>query len=179
MTPCVKSYPAPEIDRAEILRYSGTRQSSAEIEALLDSCLDEVVKIVTYKVCYTELSIDRLPEILKNDKRLSGVDSAVIFAATVGIGIDRLIAKYGILSPSRALMIQAIGAERIESLSDTFCKEFIGAMPRFSPGYSTLPLEFQKDIFDLLNPSAIGLTLNSSLLMSPSKSVTAIFGLKK
>ena len=51
--------------------------------------------------------------------------------------------------------------------------------PRFSPGYGDLPLEMQKDIFSLLGcPSNVGITLNESLIMSPSKSVTAIVGIE-
>ena len=50
--------------------------------------------------------------------------------------------------------------------------------PRFSPGYGDLSLEMQRDIFRVLDcPRKIGLTLNESLLMSPSKSVTAIIGI--
>ena len=38
----------------------------------------------------------------------------------------------------------------------------------------------QKDIFNLLNPAKnIGLSLSDSLLMTPSKAVTAIVGLGK
>lgn len=49
--------------------------------------------------------------------------------------------------------------------------------PRFSPGYGDLPINMQKDIFAALDcPRKIGLSLNESLLMSPSKSVTAIIG---
>ena len=82
-------------------------------------------------------------------------------------------------------MLQAVGAERIEALCDLFNGEItekkraegLYTRPRFSPGYGDLPLELQKDIFDVLDcPRQIGLTLNQSLLMSPSKSVTAIIG---
>ena len=51
---------------------------------------------------------------------------------------------------------------------------------RFSAGYGDVPLELQRDIFALLDcPRRIGLTLNESLLMSPSKSVTAIVGISR
>ena len=50
---------------------------------------------------------------------------------------------------------------------------------RFSPGYGDLPLEFQREIFRALDvPRRIGVSLGSSCLMSPSKSVTAIVGIK-
>ena len=83
-------------------------------------------------------------------------------------------------------MLQAIGAERIEALCDVFCEKIrldaesagLFPRPRFSPGYGDFPLELQKDIFRVLDCSRkIGLTLNESLLMSPSKSVTAVIGL--
>ena len=49
---------------------------------------------------------------------------------------------------------------------------------RYSPGFGDLSLENQKKVFALLNPQKyIGVTLNDSLLMSPSKSVTAIVGI--
>ena len=84
-------------------------------------------------------------------------------------------------------MLQAIGAERIESLCNIFNTELATKMnsqdkklaPRFSPGYGDLPLEIQSDIFRVLNCSTkIGLTLNKSLLMTPTKSVTAIIGIR-
>ena len=85
-------------------------------------------------------------------------------------------------------MLESLGNERIEALCDAFCssvadrkaREHLAVTSRFSAGYGDLSLEYQKKIFDLLDPpSRIGLTLNSSYLMSPSKSVTAIIGVKK
>ena len=115
-------------------------------------------------------------------KNLKDCSSVIVFAATIGVEIDRLIAKYGRISPSKALVIQAIGAERIEALCDEFCSDIANEKkmrltPRFSPGYGDLPLNIQKNIFDVLDCSKrIGLTLNDSLIMSPSKSVTAFVG---
>ena len=87
------------------------------------------------------------------------------------------------LSPARAVMLQALGTERVESLCDIFCEDFgidnsVVLKPRFSPGYGDLSLDTQKDIFSVLNcPKNIGVYLNDSLLMSPSKSVTAFAGI--
>ena len=108
----------------------------------------------------------------------------MIFAATIGVEIDRLIAKYSRLSPAKAFCCQAIGAERVEELCESV-NEKLGAggemlKPRFSPGYGDLPLETQKMIFSLLDcPKRIGVSLGDSLLMSPSKSVTAFAGITK
>ena len=113
-----------------------------------------------------------------------GCDSVIIFAATVGIGIDRLVHKYSKLSPAKALIFQSIGTERIEALCDVLTEDIksLGKdiRNRFSAGYGDLPLETQKEIFKLLSPQKnIGLTLGDSLLMSPTKSVTAFIGIEK
>ena len=174
-----KTYPAPSFDRREILRYAGVRGDAPEIEALLEECLNEAADKLTYKVCYGEFPVSVFDTVESEalHKHLEGCENAVIFAATVGIGIDRLIARYASISPTKSLLFQAIGAERIEALCEAFNSEFDGG--RFSPGYGDLPLEFQKEIFNLLDcPKRIGLTLNESMLMSPSKSVTAIIGVK-
>jgi len=109
----------------------------------------------------------------------------VVFGATVGLELDRLIARYSRISPVKALFYQSIGAERIESLCDAFCDEMEPlyapgrTKPRYSPGYGDLPLDVQKAFFAVLDcPRKIGLTLNESMLMSPSKSVTAIIGIQ-
>ncbi|MBR5296236.1 MAG: Vitamin B12 dependent methionine synthase activation subunit, partial [Clostridia bacterium] len=99
----------------------------------------------------------------------------------IGIGLDRLIAKYSRISPSKAILFQGIGSERVEALCDTFCntfKEKSKTFPRFSPGYGDLSLEVQKDVFSLLNCSKnTGIFLNDNLLMTPTKSVTAFMGI--
>jgi len=174
-----KTYDAPPIDRREILRYAGVRGDAPEIEAILDECLKEAEDKLTYKLCYGDFSVSFFDSVDSKDlkKHLEGCDKVILFAATVGIGIDRLISRYASITPTKSLLFQAIGAERIEALCDEFNSEFVGS--RFSPGYGDLPLEFQKEIFRLLDcPKRIGLTLNESMLMSPTKSVTAIIGVK-
>lgn len=194
----VRTYPEPPIDRAEILRYMGAKEPTDEVNELLDACLVEARDCFSYRVCYREFAlcvdedgIDLSFARVKSrslQKNLFGCENILLFAATVGLEIDRLIAKYSRMLPSKALCMQAFGAERIEALCNAFCKEMNGQKawrgevlrPRFSPGYGDLPLELQKDIFRVLDcPRKIGLTLGESLLMSPTKSVTAIVGVGK
>lgn len=178
-----KIFDAPPFDRVEILRYAGAKEPTPEIEKLIDECIFEVEGKLTYKVCYGHFPLSFMEtKSEKLAKNLLGCKSFVLFAATVGIELDRLISKYGKISPSKALIFQAIGAERIESLCDEFCRfaetEYGHTKPRFSPGYGDFPLEVQKDFFRILEPGKrIGLTLNESMLMTPSKSVTAIIGI--
>ncbi len=193
------------VNERELWRYSGYLGLNKENESLSDelkTVLAQVKKDLEgafdYKVCYRRMPISwdeaGLPILpwkynsLDLAKCIKDCDEMVVFAATIGLGIDRQIAKNQRVSPTKALLAQAYGAERIESLCDFFCEDIrkelrsenLFVTPRFSPGYGDLPLECQRDVFRLLDCSRqIGISLGESLLMTPSKSVTAIFGIKK
>lgn len=184
----------PPPDEREILRYAG----GGGTEGLpLADCLAELGGL-RGRVCFREYDIRETPEGLDLgfafscsadlQKALSGCGRLLLFAATIGFAPDRLIARYGRVSPARALLFQAIGSERAEALCDTFCArkkaEYAEAgcelRPRFSPGYGDLPLSLQKEVFAALDlPRTLGITLGESLLMMPSKSVTALAGIRK
>ena len=184
----------PSIDREQVLRFMGQRTTAPrEVLDVLDECIDEANNCFAYKVCYLELPISvRDGEVDMTlatanshalSRHLDGCRSAVIFGATVGLEIDRLVGKYSRTVPIKALCMQAIGAERIEALCDTFCeqlkKEGRVLRARYSPGYGDLDISFQRDIFRMLDcPRKIGLTLSDSLLMIPTKSVSAIVGVE-
>ncbi len=193
-----KTYKPQPVNVGEVLRYAGVKGDLLQLEPILDSCIREAEKVLTYRVCYGEYSIyledNRIIadfmqiESVDLRKNLTNCDSVVLFGATLGIGFDRLLTGYSSISPTKAVLLQAIGAERIESLCDTFCNELMkeklkdgrALKPRFSPGYGDLPLSIQHTIFNVLDcPKRIGLTLNESLIMSPSKSVTAFVGISK
>jgi cobalamin-dependent methionine synthase I len=89
---------------------------------------------------------------------------------------------------ARAAAVQAAGAAMIEAYVNEECQEIHQQAlaqgkhdhPRFSPGYGDLPLEMQKDVMTALDCGrTVGITLTDSLLMTPSKSVTAIIGMKE
>lgn len=187
----VKNYAPPKISVKEILRYAGSKERSREMDTLLQECIKEAEGKLSYKVCYAQFPVAVLEDgvdlgftFVRSKSLASNLKNCsrcILFAATVGVGIDRLIAKYTVLSPTKALLFQAIGAERIESLCDSFNREmqekYKAVKPRFSAGYGDFPIETQKDIFVALEcPKKIGVHLNESLLLSPSKSVTAIIG---
>ena len=191
------SYKSPEIDKSEVLRYA---RSGADKEslALLDSCISEAQDLFSYNLCYgrfgTRVSDDEIDLGFARVRShslatcLMGCHEIILFGATVGFGIDRLIHKYSITSPSRAIMLQALGSERVEALCDAFCRDIsllegeVGNVvrPRFSPGYGDLSIELQREIFIALDLTKnLGINLGDNLFMTPTKSVTAIVGIKK
>ncbi len=191
----VKTYDEPPFREKEILRYAGCCEPNEETLSLLQACLNEIRQKLSYKVCFCEQTVS----IEKNTcyfrdfslhsvdlaRNLDGCEKVLLLGATIGIEIDRLITRYGRLSPAKALLFQAIGAERIEALCDAFCADYetthgVALRSRFSPGYGDLPLKTQTTFFEILDCNRkIGLCLNNSMLMSPSKSVTAFIGVDK
>lgn len=190
-----KTLSPPPFCEKEILRYAGCRQSNDEITSLIKSAISKARQLLEYKVCYKELPVTVTGDIcdfsefqVKSEKlaaNLRECETVILLAATVGIKIDRLIARYSVTSPTLAHILDALGTERIEALCDAFCsrqeiERGCGLKPRFSPGYGDLSLQTQKAIFKSLDcQKHIGLFLNDSLIMTPSKSVTAFAGVGK
>ena len=119
-------------------------------------------------------------------RNLKGCCGAVLLAATIGPACDMLVRRASVTSSADASIYQAAGAAAIEAFLDDYNdkleKEYAAQglflRPRFSPGYGDLKLDHQKDWFRLLDISKqIGVELTDSLLMVPTKSVTALIGI--
>lgn len=119
-------------------------------------------------------------------RNLSGCCGAILLAATIGPACDMLVRRAGVTSAVDASIYQAAGAAAIESFLDDMNDRYkadyeaqgLFLRPRFSPGYGDLKLDHQKDWFRLLDiTKQIGIELTDSLLMVPTKSVTAIIGI--
>lgn len=182
-----------DIDTLQVRKYLGDITPCVEVTALIYECINLSKDEFSYKICYTKLPVTVKNQIVDFGcfavssvslcKTLKNCKEAIIFTATVGLGIDRIIRRFSTVSPSKALCFQAIGTERIEALCDKFesylkLNNDLKIKKRFSPGYGDLPIEFQSQIFKLLDcRKNIGVTLTESLLMLPSKSVSAIIGI--
>jgi hypothetical protein len=188
----VKSFPAPDVNVREVLRYARADKNDDRTKKLIDECLDEALPRLSYKTVYAKLRAEtvgnecRLGSIIINSsalaKCLSGVNEIILVTATVGLEMDRLIAKYSRTSPAKALIMQAIGAERVESLLDELTRELTeeyGSLrPRFSVGYGDAPLSAQKEITNALDTArTVGVFLSDTCILTPTKSVTDIIGI--
>lgn len=129
---------------------------------------------------------DRLIESRGLARNLDGCEEVILFAATIGPECDRLIQRAEAVSMSDAAICQAAGAAMIECFADEVNEQLRkeaedngqSLRPRFSPGYGDLPLDLQKYFSLVLDmPKTIGVRLNDSLLMVPSKSITAFIGI--
>ncbi len=139
-----------------------------------------------FPVCYegdtvkTEFMCEN---VAKTEKYMHGCVELILFAATVGFDVDRLIAKNSSTSALKGFVTDAIASIAIEAWCDLLCSRLAKReavygkvlLPRFSVGYGGLDLKYQRNICDILQTrDKIGLFLTDSMLMSPQKSVTAI-----
>ena len=184
-------------DEKEILRYAMLPSFAPKPEELpLKECLEAAKGAAKCRAVWRRYPLRRNGEELdlgfaRTDTRdlrrhLEGCDEILLFACTAGAEMDRRIARAKLLSPARGLLMHAIGAQQVEGGCDRLCQRLAEMFPdrqltdRFSPGYGDLPLAMQRDVMEALDCGrTVGITLTDSLLMTPSKSVTAIIGMKE
>lgn len=104
-----------------------------------------------------------------------------VFAVTLGFEIDRELAKLS-LSPADAFIFDALASAAVESAAD-YIQELTtnktAPFKRFSAGYGDFDLSYQKPLLEYLNAQKLlGVALSESMLMKPSKTITAIVGIE-
>lgn len=184
----------------EILRYLGCKGKEApeSVLRLMEECKFELEQSAAPKAVWKEFSLTIqgqeldmgcLQTISRHlSRNLRDCDQVLLFGATLGAGADILLGRYEKLQISKAVVLQAAAVAMLE----TYCDEQMQQRkmeykekgkylrPRFSPGYGDFPLECQQMIIPALDLNRrLGVTLTDSLLMMPSKSVTAVVGISK
>lgn len=189
----------PNVDLELALIYSGCRkpypQDLIKRISELHQLLQETVEPKScWKLCrlnFTDQGVELDDgEILLSgslaSKMLAGCSHAVLMAGTLSMNFDGMLHQLQIRNPSDALLFDSLGSSAIENVIDETEAEIRKQMPdyellqRFSCGYGDLPLELQKDLFRELDLNRrCGIYLSDSLMMNPTKSITAIAGLKE
>lgn len=176
------------LDRAEAVRYLGDARvaMNPEMERLLEACEAEVLAAAEPRYLYQVKTLPR-PELMAGEdisEHLAGCSEVVLFCATLGAEVDRLLRVSQVTDLSRAVVIDALASVAIEQVCTTFDRMLAEQFPdkyqtfRFSPGYGDYPLSLQKRFLTELDaPKKIGLTTNDNFLLIPTKSVTAVVGL--
>jgi len=188
-----------ETDYSEILRYLGYRKGELPeggLKKRIEQCAETLHESAEPRSVYREFSLTHKGTdmvIIEGldvksralAKNLSECISVYLMAATLGVGVDRLLAKASAMRISDAVIYQAVASTYIETYCDKVNDEIRGEVekrklycrPRFSPGYGDFSVEHQRDFVRLLDtPRKIGLTLTDSCVLVPVKSVTAVIG---
>ena len=181
------------IPEKEALRYLGVKgdvppellgQVQAACRDLLPHCRVRYVWRQLAKTDLPALGLDLPGEDIHT--LLRDCETAVLFALTLGEQAEMRIRRAGLRSPTDALVLDACASAACEAACDQLqamleghlCADGLYPTDRFSPGYGDLPLAVQKPLLELLDAQRrCGITLSPTLIMTPRKSVTAIFGL--
>ena len=184
-----------EVNRREAFRYSGITgdYKNEEFEEVYDECLSLFRKNADMKAVFRKSSLSfGEGDMIKLDfcsfeskalkKNLEGCRYVWVFAATTGLSVDRLLLRYRNTSLLKALTVDAIASSAIECFCDKLNSHIVkdeDSKPRFSLGYGDTDLIYQKDLLSFLEADKrLGISLNSSMMMTPVKSVTAFIGIK-
>lgn len=171
-----------KLNRREVLRYLGYTGNTPteEVSLAIDRMEKELLSVATPRTVALELGTSEL--LWSGDtisKATKGCEKVILFAATLGTGVDRLMTRVESINMGDAVILQALAATAIEEVCDELQGKY-NSRPRISPGYGDFPLSAQKEILKILDaPRKIGLSSTESLMLVPTKSVTAIFGLKE
>ena len=119
-------------------------------------------------------------------RHLAGCQAVYLACGTLGAGFDAFHRRASAVSGADALILQAVAAAMIEdwmdAIEDDIRRELAPGeklVARYSPGYGDFPLAAQRALVALLDaPRKVGVSLTSSLLLAPSKSVTAVIGVR-
>ena len=182
-----------QINKNEALRYLGVKKEDEVTGALFNECERDLRRLSQPKAVYIKTDIavndDEIDfgfmkvNSTKLAKNLKECGEAYIFAATLGIGLDRHFQRLSAVSQSRAMVFSALASALVESFCDYVNEEIVKgkeARPRFSCGYGDFCLEHQGDILNALEANKrLGICLTDSCMMIPVKSVTAVIGIRR
>lgn len=195
-----------DVNKNEILKYLSYRGSEIprEIDELIDKSIEAVIEKSSFLYTYREYKLERFEkngeeklclggstfELEGNDIKnlLSECEICVVFAATLGVEIDRYVRSMQVRDFAQSIILDSCASSIIESFCNILNKELelkyksdkLYLTDRFSPGYGDMPIESQKKLCDVMElPKKIGVNVSSSGIMIPRKSVTAIIGISK
>lgn len=201
----VKSLAITEVDRAEVMRYMGYRgqEITPELDARIDDVVTHCLEVSKPKACLRAFDVservlceDGIPELrlvgsalsLQGKSIAEHLDGAVavgVMAVTLGAGVERELRRLSLTNPLEQVIFDAAATATVERAVDAAeallveeaAERGLYTNERFSPGYGDLPLSCQPTLLASLDAlRRLGISLTPSLLMVPTKSVTAVLG---
>ena len=180
----------PQLDTGTALRYLGAAgwtpdDGTARLLAGAESALRAAA---TPRGVWRRLPLSALPLAGAGRdlaRHLQGCTGLVLMAATLGSGADAALRRLCLQDVALGAVADAVASVLLEQVCDKFEAEIRAAVAaqglhmtgRYSPGYGDCPLALQQELCLALDTvRGIGLCLTPEYLMTPRKSVTAIFG---
>jgi hypothetical protein len=115
---------------------------------------------------------------------LMDCEYVVVFLVTIGKEIDIRIKKRLDRNSSYGYILNYVAAAAAEETAQVLQRHIRESLPegktvtyRYSPGYCDWPLEEQSILFQTIPHNSIGVSLSEKNLMSPTKTVSGVFGI--
>ena len=199
-------YEVTSVDRAEVLRYLGYsgQPMTAELDARVDGVVARCLEVArpagvwrVFEVAGREPTADGRAsvqlagtslELVGESMRehMAGACAVAVMAVTAGMPVEQELRRLSLTDPVEQCIFDAAGTTTVERAADACEASVVAAAHeaglytnfRFSPGYGDMPLQTQPVLLAALDAQRkLGITLSKSLLMTPTKSVTAVIGL--
>lgn len=190
--------PIFSIDAAETKRYAGLQRADFNQQLIEDACREAQFLIQPQGIWHI-YDYDARQQCLYHPdgstvilqgasigRHLQGCCKAAVIAATVGEAIENQVTKsFAEGRYSFSVLLDAAATAAVEQTADAMEKNIknevqrqgLAMQWRFSPGYGDWPIQQQTDILRLAQGETIGISLTSSMMLLPRKSLTAIIGL--
>ncbi len=181
--------------RADVLRLQGIGpdvEVPPRIGALLDSALEAYLELAHPRAVLASIANLEFARVYRGEGHnaretpLEAIyplaDDLALMAATVGIRLSASVREmFDRHDVALGCMLDAVGsaaADRLTVLLAARQAEALGVpslrVLAYSPGYCGWHVSGQRALFDYLQPDDVGITLNSSCLMQPLKSVSGV-----
>ena len=176
-------------DIALYLRLGG-REPDVVLAAKIETLREAALKVIRPARVWRRIAWPKTDGAFGASRKLAhhleGCHAAYFVCGTLGTGFDALLRRVSVKSAADALVLQAVGTAAIEEWMDEIEESVKSELApgealvrRYSPGYGDFPLEAQRELLGILDtPRTIGVSLTDTLLMAPSKSVSAVIGVK-
>ena len=187
------------IDPDEVLRFQGYKAGidspSVDVMALFDEALALGRTLMTPCAVLRTLRVTRAGDRLtagdvtltipRIAERWGGVDELVAGVCTIGSALERRASElWEAREMPLAMMLDSVGSGAVESLAeyvnDQLCGEGIArgvkVTNRVSPGYGGWDVVEQRLLWQLCPGDAVGVAINDTCFMTPTKTITILVG---
>lgn len=196
-----------EIDKQKLLRYAGYRAGGEnypedeELDLVIKHCVE--IARPAYRSAYYDYDPERkclgaleAADVAcgkryhlqgeKVQKIFENARGGIIIGVTLGMGVDIEKKRLGLRSLYDAMMFDAAASVYVETVYEAYRAELKGEYEAkgyrvgasIFPGFSDFPLDFQRDIEEILGlQKNLGITLSDANLMIPAKSMTVLVAL--
>lgn len=185
------------VNVSEALRYLGygSNKPDSNMKELLSFCEKELLENIYPNYVYKVFDLDDKCNLVNCDfdlqgddikNHLKGCEKAVLMCVTLSSDVDKLIRVKQIGNMAQATIIDSMASALVEQACDKVEEIIRNELKgykltwRYGLGYGDFPLEGQKQFLNVLDAQKkVGVCVNNSFILTPTKSVTCVIGAGK